>query len=170
MLTPLCFLRDESGAVTVDYTVLVAGGAAVALATLAVLGGAARDWLRLVEEESVDDGMVSGTWAAAMRDYQPANPVMYSSLIEDFGILTDAELDEIEKFVNDYVGEMQPLAENESDNSLLADLTSAVGYSYMDRVRKRPYGSGANMQEVGRIAVKMGWDNSIITMFGDSET
>ena len=170
MHSPHFFLRNEAGAVTVDYVVLLGAGAAVALATLTLLSGSVREWFRLVEQESVEQGIVSGTWAAAMRDYQPYNPMLHSALIEDFDMLTDEELDTVEAFVNDYVEEMTPLAQNESDNGLLTDLNFAVGYAYMDRVRKRPQGTDPDLQEVGRIAVKMGWDDSIAGMFGEPAT
>jgi Flp pilus assembly pilin Flp len=168
MRSATCFLQDEDGAVTVDYVVLTAAAAGVALATLAVLSTEVRSWFRATEALAVDQGIVSGTWAAAMRDYQAYNPLLHQALVEDFSVLSDEELDTVESFVNDYIEQMTPLAENESDTGLLTDLTFAVGYAYMERVRERPYGSEPDPAEMGRLAAKMGWDGSLSGMFGDS--
>ena len=155
----LPFLIAEDGAVTVDWVVLTAGAAAVALATAGVLSAGLSQSNRAVEEEMGLTGTVGETWAAAMRNYLPYNDVTYSQHYNDFTTLTDEELDEMEKFVNDTLAEWLPKADTADKTGALNDLTFAIGLVYAERVLPRPGATGADEAKITAIADKLGWKN-----------
>lgn len=157
------FLMSESGAVTVDWVVLTAAVAGVALATLGVLAGGLAQANRAVETQMSETNAVGDTWAAAMRNYQPHNGVFYGTVYDAWSTLSDDDLDQMNRLVNDVVAEMAPLAETADDNGQLNDLSFAIGRVYSDRVRKRPEAIGADPVEVERIFALMGWNDETMS-------
>jgi hypothetical protein len=187
------FLRREDGAVTVDYVVLVSGGVVAALIVATVWQGAFTNFTLRMEEEAARQGVVAsggemrevldadgnptgeldwvptGSWAAAMRDYPPYNPILYERLVQDFSSLSDADLDEMERYVNAYYRTMKELAgDNPTNYGMLDDLDFAIGLSYLKRYRGRPNDlSEPDPQQIGRIASDLGWGDGLVAQSFD---
>lgn len=149
------FLRSEHGAVTVDWVVLTAAAAGVALATSGLLVAGIHSQQYAMEEAMGTQGFVGETFAAAMRNYQPFDQAFHEAVYNDVSSLSDADLDILEAFVNDMNSLLASGTEEEVN--ALTDMTYAVGLTYAERIRERPNGTGSDPTELERIATELGW-------------
>ena len=87
------FLRDESGAVTVDWVTLCAASVGVVIATAAVIGVAVGDRA---------DGIAAdiGIWRGGVMASGPANAAGHAALRDAFAALTLRELDTVAGYAN----------------------------------------------------------------------
>jgi hypothetical protein len=180
------WIVDEAGAVTVDYVVLLGGAAVAALVVATVWEDGFVSRTFAIEGEAAKRGMIAsgceeagttgecgdgldwvpaGTWAAAMRDYPPFNPLLYDRLVADFKSLDDAKLDEMERFVNAYYAAALPYAQDNATNQgILDDLDFAIGRAYAERKRERPNGTGVvDRAVIADITQQLGWNSDIVS-------
>jgi hypothetical protein len=180
------WIADEAGAVTVDWVVLASAGAVTALVLATIWEDAFVGLTLQVEEEAAKRGMIAsgceevgatgecgegldwvpaGTWAAAMRDYPPFNPLLYERLVTDFKSLEDAKLDEMERFVNAYYAAALPFAQdNVTNQGIIDDLDFAMGRAYAERQRERPNDKGeVDRAAIATITQELGWTSGIVS-------
>ena len=164
MPRPSAFLRDESGAASVDWVVLAALAAGAALTLAYAWGDAFTAASTQVAAETDRQGMTGGTYRAAMENYPPYNETLYQRLVDDFSSLGLDDLNEMERFVNAYYRQMEPhVGDNPANRGLLDDLDYAMGLAYARLDLSRPRDETApDAQAVGRITGALGWDDGLI--------
>ena len=137
------FLTNESGTVTVDWAVLTALAATIAIATATVMNAGMNAFTAGTEDELMQ---MNGQGAALINagDYTPSDEVLYMAYLSGLEDLSTEELDAIAAFANraSRYGNMNATLEGRRDEgfdlleergaSSIRDFVAAVDQRYND--------------------------------------
>lgn len=152
------FLRDESGAVSIDWAVLTAAvcGLGVAVAAVVSVGAQGRSDAFVVQTEVWRKG------EGAIEAYDAINQDSFIAMFGIVGTLSEAQLNDLNAFTNAYVRGVSFEDEPAQLQATFTDLDAAIRGHYAEQRDIRPAGEVYDGETVAGV-----WnDNNFLTLYG----
>ncbi|GIT90898.1 hypothetical protein JANAI62_13520 [Jannaschia pagri] len=154
------FLRDEAGAVTVDWVVLTAAVTGLVLATMGLMGETLQ-----TQVNRIDDRLNAPSIIARIQGgfgYTPHDGAQYDSLMTSMSQLSSTDLAQIAAYSNALNDQITDTTDAEIVGQV-ADFSAAVDVAYLNAGGVRDTGTTFDETELTRISSDMGYDPSALT-------
>ncbi|WGH80446.1 Flp family type IVb pilin [Jannaschia ovalis] len=160
------FLRDEQGAVTVDWVVLTAAMVALGLAVMATVSRGVQATVT-----DIDANMNAPSVITRMNHgfgYAAHNQRVFNGLLTDMAGMPDDDLDQVAAYFN-AVAEADLSGADDDTLGQLADFNAAIDMAYVDGGRTRPTETQYDEAELARISTEMGYDQGGVVQIASAD-